>query len=99
MCLLVLEELGVLRDRSSTIEDGCFHLGHVLAETCILILNLICKLTGVAHNQDRCLASHRLNLLESSKDEDSGLTQTGFGLAEDVGTQDGLRDAHLLDCR
>jgi hypothetical protein len=37
-------------------------------------------------------------LLQRREDEYGGLSQTRLGLAEDVGSQDGLRDAYLLDC-
>jgi hypothetical protein len=97
--VLVLQNFGILLDRSASVENCSFHVGHVLAETCVLVFDLVSKLTSVAHNQDRCLASDWLDLLESGEDEDCGLTKTRFSLAEDVGAQDGLRDAYLLDCR
>lgn len=97
--VLVLQDLGILLDRSSSVENSCLHIGHILAETCVLVLDLVSKLTSMAHNQDRGLASDWLDLLEGGENEDCGLTETRFGLAEDVGTQDGLRDAYLLDCR
>ena len=37
------------------------------------------------------------HLLEGSKDEDGRLTHTGFSLTQDIGTEDSLRDAFLLD--
>ena len=96
---LILQNLGILLDGSSSIENSSFHIGHVLAETCVLVLDLVSKLTSVTHNQDRSLPSDWLDLLKSSEDEDCGLTKTRFGLAENVGTEDCLRDAYLLDCR
>ena len=99
MGLLILQNLGIFCDGSSAIENCCLHVRHILAETCVLILDLVSKLTSVAHDQDRSLASDGLDLLESGEDEDGGLTKTRFGLAENVGTQDGLRNANLLDCR
>jgi hypothetical protein len=97
--VLVLQNLGVLLDRGSSVENSGLHIGHVLAETCVFVFDLVSKLTSVAHNQDRGLASDWLDLLEGGENEDSGLTKTRFGLAKDVGTKDGLRDAYLLDCR
>jgi hypothetical protein len=35
--------------------------------------------------------------LEGGEDEDGSLTETGLGLAEDIGAKDRLRDADLLD--
>jgi hypothetical protein len=37
-------------------------------------------------------------LLEGCEDEDGSFTKTGFGLAENIDTEDALRDANLLDC-
>lgn len=74
--LLVLEELGVGLDWSSSVEDGGLDLWHVLAESGVLVLDLVCQLTGVAHDQDRALAGNWLNLLEGGEDEDGGLTET-----------------------
>jgi hypothetical protein len=99
MGLLVLQYFGIFLNRGSSVEDRRDHIGHILAEACILILDLVGKLTSVAHNQNRCLASDWLNLLKGGKDEDGGFTKTGFRLAKDVGTKDGLRDTFLLDCR
>ena len=36
-------------------------------------------------------------MLEGREDEDGSFPQTRFGLAENIGTEDGLRDADLLD--
>jgi hypothetical protein len=97
--LLVLQDFGILLDRCSSVENRSLYIRHVLAKACILVLDLVSKLTSVAHNQDRGLPSDWLDLLKSSEDEDCGFTKTRFGLAENVGTEDGLRDTYLLDCR
>src|SRR6266536_5724210 len=99
MCLLVLENLGILLDGSSTIEDCSFDIWHIFAETCVFVLDLICKLTSVTHNENGCFASDWFHLLKSCENENGSLTKTRFGLAENVGTEDGLRNANLLDCR
>lgn len=96
--LLVLEELNVLGDGSTTVENGSLDLRHVLAESGVLVLDLVGELTGVAHNKDGGLAIDWLNLLEGRENENCSLTQTRLGLAENVGTQDSLRNADLLDC-
>ena len=36
--------------------------------------------------------------MESGQNEDSSLSETGLGLAEDVDIEECLRDADLLDC-
>jgi hypothetical protein len=64
----------------------------------ILIANLEGQLTGVAHNQNRSFPSDRLNLLQRAEDEDGGLSETRLGLTENIGSEDGLWDADLLDC-
>jgi hypothetical protein len=99
MRVLVFEDLGILLNRSSSVEDCCLDGWHILAETSILILDLVCKFTGVTHDQYRSLAGDRLNLLKGCQDEDGGFTETRFGLAENIDTEDALRDANLLDCR
>jgi hypothetical protein len=99
MGLLVLKDLGILLDWSSSIEDCCFHVWHILAETSIFVLDLVSKFSSVAHDENRGLASDWLNLLECSEDEDGGFTKTRFSLAENIGTEDSLRNANLLDCR
>ena len=97
--LLVLEKFGILGNRSSTIEDGSLHLRHIFAESSVLVLNLVRKFTGVAHNKDGGLAIDWLDLLERGEDEYGGLTKTGFGLAKNIGTENSLRNSQLLDCR
>lgn len=96
--LLVLENVDVVLDGGTTVEDRGLDVRKVLAEACILVLDLESKLTGVAHNQHRALAVDRLDLLKSCQDENGSFTKTGLGLAENVGSKDGLRDASLLDC-
>lgn len=53
----------------------------------------------MAHDQHRALAGDGLDLLESGQDEDSGLSETRLGLADDVTSEKGLRNAILLNCR
>lgn len=63
--ILVLQELGILLNRSSTVEDCGLDFGHILAEASIFVLDLVSQLAGVAHNKDGCLASDWVDLLES----------------------------------
>lgn len=96
--ILVLEYLGILLDRSTTVEDAGLDVGHVLAEAVVLVANLEGQLTGVAHNQHGALAGNRLDLLEGREDEDGSLTETGLGLADDVTTKHSLGNGGLLNC-
>lgn len=94
---LVLEHLLVLGNGGTTVDDAGADIGHVLGETVVLVADLIGKLSGVAENKDGNFTVDRLDLLKGSKDKDGGLTHTGFGLADDVHAENGLRDAFLLD--
>jgi hypothetical protein len=96
--LLAGQGLHVLLDRGTTVEDSSFDVGQVLGETGVLVLDLVGELTGVAHDQDLAFARDRLQLVKSGEDEDSGLTETGLGLAKNIDVQDSSRDANLLDC-
>ena len=97
--LLVLQGLDILLHGCATVEDGGLDFWKVLAEPGIFVLDLVREFAGVAHDQDRAFAGDRLDLLQCGEHEDCGFTETGFGLTEHVGSKDGLRDAHLLDCR
>lgn len=50
--ILVLKGLHVGLDGSTTIEDASLDVGHVLAETFVLIANLVGQLTSVAHDDN-----------------------------------------------
>ena len=97
MGILVLQDLGILLDGSATVEYTSLDVGHVLAEAIILVANLESKFTCMAHNQNRALAGNGLDLLERSQDEDSSLSKTRLGLADNITTQKSLRNAVLLD--
>ena len=96
--VLVREDLNVLGHLRSTVEDRCLDVRHILAEPRILILDLVGQLSGVAHHQDRCLAFDGFDLLQRSQDEDCCFTETRFRLAKNVGSQDCLWNAYLLNC-
>lgn len=53
----------------------------------------------MAHDQHGALAGNRLDLLKGGEDEDSRLSETRLGLADDVTSEKGLRNAILLNCR
>ena len=94
---LVLEQLGVLLDRSTAVKDGGANVRHVLGEPNVLVPNLESELAGMAHDQHGALARNRLDLLEGGQDENSRLTKTRLGLADDITTEKSLRDTVLLD--
>lgn len=97
--ILVLQCLHIRLDGSTAVEDTSLDVRHVLAETVVLIANLVGQLSSVAHNNDRDLAVDGLNLLQSSKNKDCGLSQSGLGLADNISSKKRLGNACLLDCR
>ena len=66
-------------------------------ETKELLANLVSQLAGVAEHEGVDLVVHGVELLEHCEDEDGGLTHTGLGLADDILTQDSLRNTLLLN--
>jgi hypothetical protein len=98
MSIFVLENFGILLDGGPSVENSGLHLWHVFAESSILIFDLVGKLTGVAHNKDRSLTGDWLNLLKGGEDEYRSLPEARLGLAENIGSENGLRNTNLLDC-
>lgn len=95
--VLVRQSLDILLDGSTTVEDGGLHIRKILAESSVFVLDLISQLTSVAHNQDGTLPRNRLQLVKGGKYEDSRLSKTGLGLAENIDVQNSGRNANLLD--
>ena len=99
--VLVGKKLDVRLDGCSAVEDTDPDIGQELGETVVLVPDLVGQLTSVAHDQNR--GDTRLgllvHLLQGGEDEDGCLSETGLGLAENVVTEDGLRNGDLLDCR
>lgn len=96
--LLVLDQLNVLLDGGTSIEDGGLDVGQVLGESGVLVHDLVGQLSGVTQNDNGALAGHGLQLLQGGENENGGLTHTGLGLTENVSSKNGLGDTHLLDC-
>lgn len=96
--VFVCQCLDVLLHRRSTVKDSSLDIWKVLAEPGIFVLDLICEFTGVTHDESGALARHWLDLLKRRKDEDCSLSEPRLCLAEDIGSEDGLGNAHLLDC-
>lgn len=95
----ILEGLTLSLDGQTTEEVAHTDVLHVGSETLVLVANLECQFTGVAHDKDGDLAIDGLNLLKGRDYKHSSLTHTRLGLANDVHTKDGLGDALVLDCR
>jgi hypothetical protein len=85
--VLVLNQLDVLLDGSSAVEHAGLNVGHVLGEAVVLVANLESQLSRMAHDKHRDLAIDRLDLLESGEDENSRLSETRLGLANDVSAE------------
>lgn len=96
--ILARQDVEILLDGSTTVEDRGLDVGQVLGETGVLVLDLVGKLTSVTHDQDLALASNGLQLVEGGENEDSSLTETGLGLAKNIDVQDGSWNASLLNC-
>ena len=96
--VLVGKGFDILLHWCASIKDCCLHFREIFAEPGIFVLDLVCEFTGVTHDKDCALAGHRLDLLKCSENEDGCLSETGLGLAENIGSKDGLRNAYLLDC-
>ena len=97
--ILVLQSLDILLHRGTAIENSRLDFREILAEAGIFVLDLVRQLSGVAHDQHRRLVDRSIDLLKSGEHEHSSFSETRFGLAENIGAQDGLRNAHLLNCR
>lgn len=95
--LLFVELVDVCLDGHTSVEHGSLDVRHVFGETDVLVVDLVSELTGVAHDENGAFPGSRVELLEGSEHEHGGLAHAGFGLAKNVGSQDGLRNALLLD--
>jgi hypothetical protein len=99
MRILAFESLCILLDRSSSVKNSRLYFRHIFAESSVFILDLVCKLTCMTHDQDRCLTGNWLNLLKGCEDKHSSLTKSRLRLAEDIRTEYSLWNADLLDCK
>lgn len=98
MSLGLRKHVVILLNWGSTVEYRRLDLWQILCEAGVLILDLERQLASVAHDKDGRLAIDGLNLLEAGENEDGSFAQTRLGLADNVGSKDGLRDTDLLDC-
>lgn len=96
--VLVGKQLDVFLDGCTSVENANLDIRQELGEAVVLIPDLVRQLTGVAHDQDSRYARLWLlvHLLEGCQHEDGCFTKTGLGLAQDIVTEDSLRDRNLL---
>jgi hypothetical protein len=99
MSVLIVENVDIFLHGDTAEEDRCFDIREILGEAVIFIVDLVRQLTSVAHDNYRSLAINRLDLLKCREHEDGSLSETRFGLADNIVSKDGLRDAELLNCR
>jgi len=93
----VAEDLSIFGDWCATIEGVNAYIWHVLGETRVFILDLERKLPSVAKDQNGHFTIHWLKLLQSSKDENSGLSMSRLRLTQHVHSQNSLGNTFLLD--
>jgi hypothetical protein len=92
-----LQGLAVSIDRETSDEIGDTDLwDHMLAETNVLLVDLISELTSVAQNQDMHFTIDGAQLMERGQDKHGGLAHTTLGLTNDVVTLNCLGDALML---
>jgi hypothetical protein len=97
--VLVSQGFRVFGYRGAAIEGADPNIRHVLGETGVLVFDLEGEFTGMAENEDRHLAIHRLQLLECGEDEDRRFAVPRLCLAQDVHPKDSLGNALLLHFR
>lgn len=72
---------------------------HIFRETRILILDLERQFTGMTKNDHSHFIRTWFDLLQGSQHEHSRFTHTRFRLTQNIGTENGLWDTFLLNCR
>ena len=97
--LVALQELNLLFNRLSAVNDFRAELVHELGESIELLLDLVRKLACVAQHKCAARSGAITDALEDSNHEDGGLAHTRDGLAENVNTKHCFGNASLLDVR
>ena len=87
----------VLVDGHATEEDLRLDVGQVAREALKLVADLVGKLARVAEDEGTDGLLLDVELVERREHKDSRLAHARLGLAQDVHTQDGLRNALVLD--
>lgn len=73
-CLFVAEELDILLHGGTSVENSSLHLRKVFAESGVFVLDLVCQLTRVAHNQDLDFTLNRVESVKGGENENCCLT-------------------------
>mmetsp|Transcript_10809 Transcript_10809/g.27371 ORF Transcript_10809/g.27371 Transcript_10809/m.27371 type:complete len:201 (+) Transcript_10809:1000-1602(+) len=94
---IVLEDFLVLLHRDTPVKDGGLDGRQILAESLVLVGNLKGQLAGVANDQNADLRFLHVCLLQRRKGKDGRLSHSRLGLADNVTSQNGLRDGLVLD--
>jgi hypothetical protein len=94
---LVFQNLLILLDWYTAEKDLLSNVWEILRESVCLLLDLVGQLSRVTQNEGGCWLGVIIELLQDRQDEHSGLTETGYSLAEDITAVVGLGDALLLD--
>jgi hypothetical protein len=95
-CILVANQFEIFLERRSAVENRCSDFRHIFSEPGIFIANLKRQLTSMTQYENRDFAVDRLNLLQCRKYENCGFSEPRFGLAENIGGQNRLRETNLL---
>jgi hypothetical protein len=95
--LLILDQFYVLLKRRPAVKHRRPDIWQVLAESRVLVLDLKGEFAGMAEDKHRDFPVDGLDLPERGKDENCSFSEAGFRLAEDVGGENGLGEADLLD--
>lgn len=94
---LVPQGLGIFGDGHASVECRDADIGHVLGEATVLVFDLEGKFARVTENDDGHFPIHGLELLQRRKHENSRLSVTRLCLAQDIHSQDCLRNTLLLN--
>lgn len=95
---LVPQIFSILGYRSAAIESADADIRHILGKSSVFVLDLESKFPCMTQDQNRDLAIDRFELLQSSEDENGGLSVARFRLAKHIHAQNSLWDTLLLDC-
>ena len=81
---LVFQNLLILLDWYTAEKDLLSNVWEILRESVCLLLDLVGQLSRVTQNKGGCWLGVIIELLQDRQDEHSGLTETGYILAEDM---------------
>jgi hypothetical protein len=91
-----LEDLDVVGNGETTVEHLSLNLRQVLSKPSELILDLVCKFSGVANNKCRAGLGVFWQLMQNGQNKHSSLAHARFSLTKDVHSNHSMRDAFLL---